>query len=194
MLASSDCVMGVPDGQCGSVAVSTEIGWMHKSRRMMMAIAMAVLCGCGAANFDGRMYRGAGFAFRVGAVPAAWRAVAVEQTLLAFRDDERRATVAVSGRCGQDGDDVPLDALTRHLFLHFTNRNLTSKSAFKLDGREALRTEVQAQLDGVPKHFTVVVLKKDECVYDFVCIEDGAGSEVGRSHFDRFVMGFATLG
>ena len=141
---------------------------------------------------DGQVYRGEGMTFRVGPVPSTWRRVEVDQSLVAFRDDDAEATIAVNGRCGQDGDDVPLTALTAHLFLHFTERRLLEQQLIPMDGREALRTELIAKLDGVPKHFTVVVLKKDGCVYDFLHITDG-NAPGGQEEFQRFVRGFATL-
>lgn len=150
----------------------------------------AALLGCGGATFDGRTFDDGELSFRVGPVPRSWRRVDVSHALLAFRDDARRATIAVNGRCGRDGDDVPLEALTHHLFLHFTEREVASSERFPLDGREALRTRMVAKLDGVSKRFDVVVLKKDECVYDFVRIDDGAHADDGA--FENFVEGFAT--
>ena len=130
-------------------------------------------------------------AFRVGPVPEDWRPIEVEPSLLAFRDDSAGATIAVNGRCGEDGDDVPLRSLTQHLFLHFTERHVVSQRVVPMDDREALRTELVAKLDGVPMHFTVYVLKKDGCVYDLLHIADqSAAAEPVR--FDRFVQEFAT--
>ncbi len=153
-------------------------------------ITLALASACGGSAFDGQVYRSGEFAFRVGPVPSSWRTIDVYGTLLAFRDDADAATVAVSGRCGLDGDDVPLEALTHHLFLHFTERSLVSQQRLDLDGRAALRTELVAQLDGVPMHYLVYVLKKDGCVYDLVYVSSQRDGEA----FDRFVRGSGTLG
>ena len=96
-------------------------------------------------------------AFRVGAVPDGWREIRADGALLAFRDAPAQATILVNGRCGLDGDDVPLTALTHHLFLHFTDRDVQRQERLKLDGREALATELVAELDGVPRRFIVYV-------------------------------------
>jgi hypothetical protein len=156
----------------------------------ILPLLLALLGACGGASFDGHVYRKGEFAFRVGPVPSSWRAIDVDGTLLAFRNDADAATVAVSGRCGLDGDDVPLEALTHHLFLHFTDRSLVSQRRLDLDGREALRTELMAELDGVPMHYLVYVLKKDGCVYDLVYVSNREDAEA----FERFVRGFGTLG
>ncbi len=159
-----------------------------------LALALcAALSGCGGPQFDGHVFKNEEVAFRVGAVPASWRAIDVTGSLLAFRDDSDHATIAVNGRCGKDGDDVPLQALTHHLFLQFTDREVKGQQVVPMDGREAMRTEMVAKLDGVPKYFTVFVLKKDGCVYDFLHIADSEGPVSGQAEFERFVHGFATL-
>jgi hypothetical protein len=160
------------------------------SWRQALALLPLVVTGCGGSNFDGHVFHQGALYFRVGPVPSSWRPVDVDGTLLSFRDDAATATIAVNGRCGRDGDDVPLEALTHHLFLHFTDRKLIAQQRFELDGRAALRTELTAALDGVPLYYRVVVLKKDTCVYDFLLMSP---SGAGTAEFDRFVGGFETL-
>ena len=168
--------------------------WRRHLRRFQASLAGAGLwlAACASSGFDGHVYKDDDLHFRVGPVPNAWRRLQVDDTRLAFRDDAANATVAVNGRCGLDGDDVPLASLTQHLFLQFTERSLVSQTNVSLDGREALRTEISAALDGVKKQYLVYVLKKDSCVYDFMYI--AADSAPGsRAEFERFVQGFAAL-
>jgi hypothetical protein len=148
---------------------------------------------CASSGFDGHVYRNGALSFRVGQIPSNWRAIDVDDALLAFRDDPANATVALNGRCGVDGDDVPLASLTQHLFLQFTDRDLETQTPLSLDGRGALRTEISAALDGVKKHYVVYVLKKDGCVYDFMYIEGARADKDALARFDGFVQGFATL-
>jgi hypothetical protein len=159
-------------------------------RRFLPAL-LAFACASG--TFDGRIYRGDGLSFRTGPVPGSWRRIEMDQALIAFRDDGAAATIAINGRCGEDGDDVPLRALTAHLFLEFTDRREQSQALVSLDGREALRTEMVAKLDGVPMRFTVYVLKKNGCVYDFLYIAESGGPRSSQADFEGFVRGFATL-
>jgi hypothetical protein len=162
--------------------------------RRLRASALALACfavGCSTSHFDGRVFRKGDVAFRLERLPPGWRNIEINDTALAFRDDENAATVAINGRCGKDAEDVPLQSLTQHLFLQFTDRQLEQQELFPLDGREALRTEMVAKLDGVPKYFHVVVLKKDGCVYDFLQI---ANQHQDASEFLDFVRGFTSLG
>src|SRR5688572_4072551 len=123
--------------------------------RAVPACAGLALLACASSSFDGRVFRQDGMAFEVGPIPSTWRSVDVDGALLAYRDDRNASTVALSGRCGLDGDDVPLESLTHHLFLHFTDRQLVRQERVKLDERDALRSELVAALDGVPKHYVV---------------------------------------
>lgn len=148
------------------------------------------LLGCSAQHYSGSVYDDGNIRFRTGAVPPAWHTIEADGTLIAFRDDEHGATVAVNGRCGIDGDDVPLPSLTQHLFLQFTEREQKSQQELMLDGRAALRTELTGKLDGVPKRFVVYVLKKDGCVYDFWRISDPGADDTAS--FEGFVKGFST--
>jgi hypothetical protein len=160
--------------------------------RLAISLACFIFSGglgaCSPSHFDGQVFRQGDVAFRLEHLPPTWRRIEITDTALAFRDDENAATVAINGRCGKDAEDVPLASLTQHLFLQFTERQLTHQEVFPLDGREALRTEMVAKLDGVQKYFHVVVLKKDGCVYDFLQI---ANQHQDRDVFLDFVRGFS---
>ena len=149
--------------------------------------------GCGKTAFDGRVFQNEQLSFRLASVPEGCQQLDAEGALLAFRDPKTPATIAVSGRCGSDGDDVPLESLTHHLFLSFTERTVESQVRVQLDGREALHTAMLARLDGVPKRFSVFVFKKNSCVYDFVHVAAPGASAEGRHEFVSFVQGFSTI-
>ncbi len=154
-----------------------------------IVVALLALAGC-SAGFDGTVVTGKGFAFRVGPIPPSWQRVEVSHAAIAFRDEAAGLTVAANARCKLDGEDVPLNALTQHLFLQFTDRKTVEERVVPFDGREALHTVIEAKLDGVPKRFDVWVLKKDGCVYDLFAITP-PGRE--SQEFDRFARGFATV-
>jgi hypothetical protein len=130
--------------------------------------------------------------FRAGQVPAGWRRIEDDGSLLTFRDAGRDLLITVNGRCGKDGDDVPLVALTQHLFVYFTDRNVIEQRNVTLDGRDALRTELSAKLDGVARHLIVYVMKKNGCVYDFILIGAPDVNAASKAEFDNFVLGFST--
>jgi hypothetical protein len=93
---------------------------------------------------------------------------------VAFVSADQTNTLAVNATC-VDHDDPPLEVLTRHLLMGFTERETLTQTLEPMDGRQALRTHVRARLDGVPVELILVVLKKDGCVYDFTWV--GRGNE-----------------
>jgi len=158
------------------------------------AAACFVCSGCGAAQarVEGGVYRSGDVAFRVGEPPATWRAIDVEQATMAWRDEAHRASILLDARCRRKDDDVPLQALTQHLVMGTTERNIASQETVPFDGREAMKTRLTAKLDGVPMEYDLVVLKKDDCVYDFVYVAE-PGAADGRPDFERFVRTFHTI-
>lgn len=132
--------------------------------------------------------------FQIGPLSDEWQRIKTDLARLAFRSERSEATLMVNGRCGRDDEDVPLAALTRHLFFTFTEREVIEEKMVAMDAREALHTIARAKLDGVPKMFDVYVLKKDGCVYDFVIISAPERFESNRAVFERFVSGFHAQG
>jgi len=153
--------------------------------------------GCGgSSHFDGVEYRDDRVAFRLGPVPHGSRQIHATDALVAFENDHAGATIAVSARCSLGRDDIPLRALVSHLFLQLTDRKVIAEREFQLDGRGALEVEQNASLDGVSRHFIVVVVKKDGCVYDLWHIDRGGDSPelaAAREQFRAMVAGFRTL-
>ncbi|MBM4360420.1 MAG: hypothetical protein FJ096_20120 [Deltaproteobacteria bacterium] len=159
--------------------------------RTFVCLALVALAGC-APRFDGRVYRGNGVAFAVATIPPSWQPLRDRDAALEFRDPDARATVLVNGRCGLASDEVPLSALTQHLFIDFTQRSLESQEVVPLDGREAMHTRLTALLDGVPMRFDVWVLKKDGCVYDLLYFAPPTSFDGGLPAFGELVRGFTT--
>lgn len=167
------------------------------SRKLATTLACSAVVavfglGCGKTAFDGRSYQAGDVAFHVGPIPSTWQPLEVEGARLAYRDPATDSILSISARCGRDADDVPLVALTQHLFIQFTERNIVEQRTFELDGREAMRTELKAKLDGVPRRFRVVVLKKNGCIYDFSEIATAKSNPQSDAVFEAVVAGFGT--
>lgn len=147
--------------------------------------------GCGGPSIDG-VWRISDREFRVGPVPREWRRVDAPEQAVAFRDDAGDASVLVGVRCNVAGDDVPLLALTNHLVMGTTEREVAQQDLAPFDGREALHTVMHAKLDGVVMAYDLWVTKKDGCVYDFAYVASPEHFDAARPAFERFVAGFHT--
>ena len=161
---------------------------------LSIAIAFSLSVACSAVSgWDGHVYHAGRASFHGGPVPASWdRLTNVDGAMLAFHDKESGGSATVYARCGQDGDDVPLTALTKHLIIGFTERKTTEEKLVPLDGREALHTVLDGKLDGVPVSLAIYVLKKDGCVYDLVWVAPPERFQAGIAGFDAFVAGFGS--
>lgn len=190
----------VPTVAVWNDAQQTRPSYRRLSPYVLLALCVPLLLwlnfGCGGAQFNGTEYRDKDVAFRLGPVPLNMREVKTDDARVAFQNDQAGATVAIGARCDQESDDVPLQALVQHLFLQFEDRTILSTNEFSLDGRAALRTELKARLDGVWRHFVVVVMKKDNCVYDFLHVDGGGDSTTlrqSRADFSKMIEGFTVL-
>jgi hypothetical protein len=158
--------------------------------------ALIVIAGCAGAaprSFDGATYRDGPVAFQIGAVPSTWRAVEVTDASLAYRDEAHGASILLNARCHRPDEGTPLVALTNHLLMGSTVREVVSQDTEPFDGREALHTKMRAKWDGVPISFDIYVTKKDGCIYDFVYMGDPTGYDEGTRDFEGFVRSFRTL-
>lgn len=124
---------------------------------------------------------------RSGTLPAGWERVRDRGDSVAYHH-AGGGTIVSARSCG-DADDVPLDVLTNHLLLGIEGRRELGRQALVLDGRAALRTRLDATLDGVPVALDVVVLKKDGCTVDLYLVAPRAAYADRRADFDRFAFG-----
>ena len=160
---------------------------------IVLAAATSRCGGAAARSFDGKTYRDGPVAFQIGAVPSSWRAVEVTDASLAYRDDSHGASILLNARCHRPDEGTPLVALTNHLLMGSTAREVVSQETEPFDGREALHTKMRAKWDGVPIAFDIYVAKKDGCIYDFVYMGDPTAHDEGIRDFDTFVLSFHTL-
>lgn len=184
--------------QCGDDTHQGRWGLFSPRRQLRpWWLAGALICVSCGSHFNHNVYRNGPVSFQVPTIPSTWRRIEATGEDLAFRDARELATIAINGECGKSAPDVPLEALVHHLFLQFTARRIINQETFLLDGRAALRTEMEASLDGVPMHFVAVVMKKNGCVYDFININPAPLTDAGAQsvrEFDRVVAGFRTVG
>jgi hypothetical protein len=153
-------------------------------------LCAAAACGSGAV-FRAGVFTSERVRYRVGTLGPSWRPVKVSGGQVAFVESRTSATISANAVCGES--DAPLRVLTGHLLIGLTERRILAEKLLPFDGREALRTEVWAKLDGVPVQLDLLVLKKDGCVFDLVYVAPPGSFATGRADFERFAQGFRKL-
>ena len=121
-----------------------------------------------------------------------WKPVSPRGSDLAFFDKNLDAIISSDSLC-QPSEDPPLAALMMHLLIGFTDIKKQSEAVIPFDGREALKTEYSAKLDGVERRYLIYILKKDGCVYDLVYHAPSAKFDQGKPGFETFVSSFRTV-
>ncbi|WP_342377916.1 hypothetical protein NVS55_01260 [Myxococcus stipitatus] len=158
-------------------------------RMTLLLGVLAFLGGCHRVTFEDSVLSKPEVRYRVGPLPKAWSRVWLEDNDLAFAEAGTGRALSVNATC-KGHDDPPLQVLTRHLLMGFTERREVSQGLITLDGREALRSRFLAKMDGVPVELELVVLKKDNCVFDFTYVAPPGLAEERMPDFDALLAGF----
>jgi hypothetical protein len=128
--------------------------------------------------------------YRFGDPGAAWRPLRkVDDVQVAWVNDDLAAMIQLHAQCDDQGDSS-LSEYTDHLRIDWTDWTIRSEANETFLGRAALRTVVDAQLDGVPMTLELLVAKKDGCLFDLSYVSIPASYEAGRAAFGAVVQGF----
>lgn len=163
---------------------------MEAMRHIAPLLLLVLVTGCHrGVRFENQVVTKPGVRYRVGEVSPGWQRVKLSSNDLAWLVEETGHALSVNATCKAHGD-VPLDVLTRHLLMGFTERLEVSQEQVVVDEREALRSYYRAKLDGVPVELLLLVLKKDNCVYDFNYVAPLGRLQERREDFESLVRGF----
>lgn len=156
-----------------------------------MLLTVAALAGGGgcARGLQNGYFSKGDLRYRVAAPPPGWHQLRLAGNDLAYVSDDKAHSIALNATC-ENHEDPPLEVLTQHLLLGFTDRENKKTEALKLDGREALRSWYTAKLDGIPVDLDLVVMKKDGCVHDFVYLSPVDRGDQQRSVFEKVLQEF----
>jgi hypothetical protein len=152
---------------------------------------MLAIIGCASASFSGGIYDDGVVRYHVGEPKPGWARIEVAGNDVAFHH-ARLGTISINSTC-TDYEDVPEQALMNQLLFGTRERLYRVEETVTLDGRGALHTVVDLELDGVPLTLEVYLVKKDGCVYDLAHISSRRGFELGRNDFQTVLQGFRVL-
>ncbi len=130
--------------------------------------------------------------FTVPRLPPPWKGPKIQLKQLVHENDPLKATIVTDALCGPKYDDGPLPRLSQELYQRLQSRKMTKETNLTLDGREAVRTQGEGLMDGVPIRMDVVVMKKDSCLYDFIYFAPPETFASGTGDFEAYFHGFKT--
>ncbi len=148
------------------------------------------LIACASDRLSGGVYDNGVVRYRAEKPPAEWKPVDVDNADLAWHNPTLGAAILMNTHC-EGVEDAPLEALTQHLTIGMTEREILAQRKFMHSGREALETEMTAKLDGVQRHMELLVIKKDGCVYDIVLDAPPDRFPAARAQYERLRDSFS---
>lgn len=96
--------------------------------------------------------------------------------------------IEVFAQCEGQGDSS-LEQYTDHLRIDWDGWTVIEQSSTELLGRAAMRTVVDASLDGIPRRNELWVVKKDGCLFDLRYSAGAADFASGQAAFSSVVQG-----
>ncbi len=108
--------------------------------------------------------------YTVGKLPEGWHQLKTGVKAASWYNSDHDATISTDVFCERSVDDRPLSVVAGQIAGAIEDRRVTDNGEFMLDGRGALRQTVNGMVDGVALTMDLVVLKKNNCAFDFVTI------------------------
>lgn len=128
--------------------------------------------------------------YQVGALSQDWKKSREKTPGIVFKHSKYSAKIATEALCGAAFEDVSLPALTKNLLTGLEDVQKLKQEEWSLSQRKALYSKVRASLDGVPVALNIVVIKKDQCQFDFLSTAPLEAEQEIASDFVSFVRGF----
>lgn len=109
---------------------------------------------------------------------------------VAWRNPKTGNTIAVISECTAN-KDPELGTLENESISALTSPKVISSKTFTYNDREALRSQVEGLVDGVPVKMDVVNFKKSTCIYSLTYFGMSDGFAADQAIFDNFIKWFS---
>ena len=156
---------------------------------LLLFLAAAVIgAGCSASRKSRRMEGN----YTTSDPGSGWRSVKPGGADNAWLNDDLGASIYTDSNCGVRYEDNELRILAERLTLGLEDEVEISSEDSMIDGRAAFTRRVRGGIDGVAVELAATVLKKDQCVYDFVVIAPPSNFEAAWRGYTAAREGFRT--
>ncbi len=165
----------------------------HHKRLLTSGLASMLLAACSISGPLRDDPKATGVSF---SAPAASRWEALKEKSdadAAWVHKKTGATLAMRSVCRRY-EHISLPALSQNLINTLQDAEIVSQEPLTLAGRSALTTTFRGHVDGVAIQNRLVVMRKDECIFDFNISELGTLSSGVLTDFDAFLASFSYSG
>lgn len=149
---------------------------------------LAVLPACQSIKVSGSSVEKPHARYGVAMLPSDWQQQRFKGADLFFFHREKDATVYLNAQC-EKVSDSPLEAMTAQMLVGMGKYRIIAQERRDVGERQALISEVDLMLDGVPRYLKVMVLRKNRCVFDAVLSAPSYDEDLDRD-FDHMIKTF----
>ncbi len=107
----------------------------------------------------------------------------------AWQNPENGNSISYLSTCNEESDPS-LEVATEEMISAFGETKQLSQKKLEFDGRDALDTEAEARVEGVPTKIRALVFKKNACLYTLSLIGVSKTFGKGEKPFNDFIKGF----
>lgn len=115
--------------------------------------------------------------------------VSAEQADFAFKDAKSGHTIAMISECSENVDPS-LDSLESDLVSALSSSHELKKEQIQFNGRTAIRSSHQGEMDGVAVQMEILVFKKNSCSYSLTLVGRSKAFDASKKIFEGFTKGF----
>lgn len=153
---------------------------------------LALSVGLGACSLSGPLRedsKAAGYTFRAPNA-STWQALKEKADAdMAWSQRKNGATLALNSVCNRY-EHISVQALSRNLLNIVQEPEVETQDTMTLAGREAATTVFRGKVDGVTIQNRLVVMRKDNCIFDFTLSQLGQITPDVMTDFDAFLSSF----
>ena len=128
--------------------------------------------------------------YRVGKLPEGWNLLKTPARAITFFNDDTSSSISTDAFCGRSVGGQGLSSLGGEVISALDDRKVVEEVPFMLDGRAAVRQRVEGKFNGVPIVLDLIVVRKDNCVFDMYAIMPPDSVSATEGDFETFYLGF----
>jgi len=102
-------------------------------------------------------------------IPKPWKEINAEASDYALENSQTKSIFILNSAC-RKYESSNLNTLTSSILSGIENLNVTERTNAFYQEREAAEVTASGALDGIQRHFKIITIHKNNCIYDYVLI------------------------
>jgi len=143
-------------------------------------------------KLSGQVYESKDTTYEIGKLSDNWKRININGGDLAFWNEVLQATITVNSTCTKN-TNYSLKALSNSLLIGIKDKQLVEANEITVSGEKALESIYLAKMDNDSVKLCAVVMKNNNCIYDFTYTSSPDKFDIGFSEFKDFLSQFRVI-